>query len=257
MDIVLIGSGNVATVFGRKSLAAGHRILQVYSRNEAHANQLATRLGTVSTSYISTIEKKADLLVLALRDEALVSFVHELGTTRSVLAHVSGAVSADILRSSGDRYGVLYPLQSLRKEIEFMPPLTMLIDGYGRGTRELLKNFASSISKNVLEADDATRLKYHLAATIVNNFTNYLFAVAASFCEKENISFTVLQPIMEETVMRLRNSAPAEAQTGPAWRNDQVTIQKHLDILQSYPSLLNFYELFTSEIQKSALSVPR
>ena len=71
MDIVIIGSGNTATVLGRKSLAAGHRIVQVYSRNSSHANTLATRLGTNSTSYISTIEKKADLMIIALRDEAI------------------------------------------------------------------------------------------------------------------------------------------------------------------------------------------
>jgi len=257
MDIVLIGSGNVATVIGRKSVAAGHRILQVYSRNESHANLLATRLGTVSTSYISTIERKADLTLLALRDEALVPFVKDLGVTSSILAHTAGAVSIGILSSSAEKYGVLYPLQSLRKEIEKMTPLTMLVDGRGPGVKELLKKFASSVSDIVVEADDETRLKYHVTATIVNNFTNHLFAAAASFCEKENISFTVLQPLMEETVMRLRNMSPAQVQTGPALRNDLITLQKHRDILQSYPSLLNFYELFTNEIQKSALSVPR
>ena len=101
-----------------------------------------------------------------------------------------------------------------------------------------------------------TRLKYHLAATLVNNFTNYLFAMAESFCKKENISFAVLQPLMEETVIRLRNISPAATQTGPAIRNDQNTIQKHRELLNDYPAhIAKFYELFTQEIQKFAFGI--
>jgi hypothetical protein len=80
-----------------------------------------------------------------------------------------------------------------------------------------------------------------------------LYALAASFCEKENISFAVLQPLIEETAIRLRNTTPQKAQTGPAIRNDTITIQKHRDMLKKYPDILNFYNLFTSEIQKSVL----
>ncbi len=40
--------------------------------------------------------------------------------------------------------------------------------------------------------------------------------MAELFCKKENISFAVLQPLMEETVIRLRNISPYDTQTGPA-----------------------------------------
>jgi hypothetical protein len=63
----------------------------------------------------------------------------------------------------------------------------------------------------------------------------------------------VLQPLIEETAIRLRNTTPQKAQTGPAIRNDTITIQKHHDMLKKYPDILNFYNLFTSEIQKSVL----
>jgi len=253
MDIVLIGSGNTATVLGRKSLAAGHRIVQVYSRNGSHANKLATRLGTSSTSYISSIEKNADLLIVALRDDAVVSFVKDAGKINAIVAHTSGALSIEEISNTSENFGVLYPLQSLRKEIEIIPPLSILVDGNNQKTTGQLKIFASTIAETVMEADDDTRLKYHLAATLVNNFTNYLFAQAESFCIHEKISFTALQPLIEETGMRLRNISPMNAQTGPAIRNDLITIEKHRAILKSYPSLLAFYNLFTVEIQNSVL----
>jgi predicted short-subunit dehydrogenase-like oxidoreductase (DUF2520 family) len=252
MDIVLIGSGHVATVMGRKALGAGHRILQVYSRHAAHASLLAVRLNTVFVISPSDIEKNADLTIMALPDSILPSFASELGEIESILAHTAGAISIDVLKPFASRYGVLYPLQSLRKEIELMPPITMLVDGSRPETKEQLSLFASSISEETLEANDSVRLKYHLAATVVNNFSNHLFAAAESFCKKENISFAVLQPIIEETVKRLRYVSPADAQTGPAVRDDRITLKKHRDLLKSYPSLLPFYDLFTREIQNLA-----
>jgi predicted short-subunit dehydrogenase-like oxidoreductase (DUF2520 family) len=256
MDIVLIGSGNVATVLGRKSQSAGHRIVQVYGHNADHANLLAIKLGTTSTSYISSIERKADLMIVALRDEAVGYLVKEIGEVKSILVHTAGALSINEVRGSNKSFGVLYPLQSLRKEIEIIPALSILVDGNNTNTTRLLKEFAHSIAGSVTEADDEARLKYHLAATLVNNFTNHLYSLAASFCEKENISFRALQPLIEETAIRLRNTTPQKAQTGAAIRNDRITIEKHQQLLKKYPDIFKYYNLFTEEIQQSALSLP-
>ncbi|HEY4968131.1 MAG TPA: NAD(P)-binding domain-containing protein, partial [Puia sp.] len=68
MDIILIGSGNTATILGRKSIAAGHRIIQVYSRQDEHGRRLAQLLNSSSTSSLSAVEKKADLMIVALAD---------------------------------------------------------------------------------------------------------------------------------------------------------------------------------------------
>lgn len=250
MDIVLIGSGNTANVLGRKSLAAGHRIVQVYSRNANNANQLSIRLGTSSTSYISSIEKRTDLIIIAIKDEAVSGFVKDLGDVKCLITHTAGAIPMSEAKGLNNKlYGVLYPLQSLRKEMETLPPITMLVDGNNQESKNRIKEFANSIAEKVIEADDDTRLKYHMAATMVNNFTNYLFILAESFCKKENISFDVLQPLIEETVFRLRNDSPGNLQTGPAIRNDKITLEKHRQLLVTYPALLEFYEMFTKKLQ--------
>ena len=44
MNIVLIGSGNVAHHLGAGLQAAGHHIVQVYSRKADHAQELAKLL---------------------------------------------------------------------------------------------------------------------------------------------------------------------------------------------------------------------
>ena len=55
MRVVLIGAGNVATHFGEALLAAGYHILQVYSRTEQSAGELASRLNaTFCSSSVSS-----------------------------------------------------------------------------------------------------------------------------------------------------------------------------------------------------------
>lgn len=250
MDIVLIGSGNTATVLGRRLVAGGHQILQVFSPQQQHAERLALRLKTSPISSKDFINKKAEGIIISLRDEALADFVHNLSFPDSLVMHTAGALSIGEIRNLSTSYGVLYPLQSLRKEIETIPPLNLLVDGNNDDTLQRIKNLALTISENVIVAHDDVRLKYHLAATLVNNFTNHLFVLTESFCEKENISFVVLQPLLEETVMRLKNISPFIAQTGPAMRRDQQTLEKHRLILNQYPDLARVYELFTEEIQK-------
>jgi predicted short-subunit dehydrogenase-like oxidoreductase (DUF2520 family) len=249
MDIILIGSGNTATILGRKCVTSGHRICQVYSRTEKNAGALAQQLNAEAVSSISAISKKADLMIIAIRDEAILPFIQSVETISYPVAHTAGAVPLHAVKNPGNAYGVLYPLQSLRKEIERIPPMTLLIDGNSAKTRETLLQIATTIAEQVIEADDSLRLKYHLAATLVNNFTNFLFVLAENFCKKENISFTVLQPLIEETTLRMRNISPLEAQTGPAIRNDLITLDMHRKIINDYPALSRIYEMFTREIQ--------
>ncbi len=254
MDIIIIGSGNTASILGRKSISAGHRICQVYGRTEENARRLARQLNAEAVSSVSAIGQKADLMIIALRDEAILPFLQTTKSIQFPVVHTAGAVPCSAIKNPGNAYGVLYPLQSLRKEIEILPSLTLLVDGNSPETLEVIMQFASTIAGVVIQADDAARLKYHLAATLVNNFTNFLFVLAENFCKKENISFTVLQPLIEETVLRLRNISPLEAQTGPAIRNDLQTLDSHRQILEDFPALSRIYEMFTTEIQNFYLN---
>ncbi len=188
-------------------------------------------------------------MIVAIKDDAISEFARDLGEVKCIITHTAGAIPMSEIANSNKLFGVLYPLQSLRKEMVTVPPLTMLVDGNMPESKKVITEFASSIADTVLEANDSIRLKYHLAATIVNNFINYLFTQVESFCKRENISFAALQPLMEETVFRLRNISPGKTQTGPAIRNDQETLNKHRQLLLTYPSLLEFYEKFTKEIQ--------
>jgi len=56
-----------------------------------------------------------------------------------------------------------------------------------------------------------------------------------------------------ETAQKIQSAAPNEVQTGPAVRNDQQTIDKHLALLTGSPELLQIYKMLSSSIRKSSL----
>jgi predicted short-subunit dehydrogenase-like oxidoreductase (DUF2520 family) len=249
MEIVIIGTGNTATILGRKLKAAGHIILQVFGRDAAAASELAYVLDTESTNYWSVINRNADLYLIAVSDIAIAEVVKELQLTDKTLVHTAASVSKDLLNSA-EHYGVFYPLQSLRKETPYLPTIPIIIDASDATTFNLLEDVAQSISGQVLKGDDTSRMKLHLAAVFANNFVNHIYVLAEEYCRAEGIDFQLLLPLIKETANRLDALPPSKAQTGPAIRNDHATIQKHKELLEKYPRLKFFYETFTASIQR-------
>ncbi len=252
MEIVIIGSGNAATVLGRKFTAAGHKIIQVIGRNAKAASELAYEWDTESANYLSLVNPKADVYIIAVSDDALKEITSNLKLPGKVVAHTAGSVPKEILKNVSNHYGVLYPLQTLRKEILALPDIPFFYDGSDEIANNTLQQLAQSVSyEQAMPAGTGERMKLHVAAVIVNNFTNHLFAMAEKYCKKEGINFHQLIPLIEETVKRLKTSSPSHSMTGPAFRNDKDTIQKHLELLNEYPQLQNLYRVITESIEQT------
>lgn len=250
MNIVLIGSGNVAAVLGRKFKSAGHTILQIYSRNASAASRLAYEWDTESTNYKSLINKNADVYIIAVNDDAIEEVASGLLLPEKVVAHTAASVPKEVLKNISSHYGVFYPLQSLRKEMVDTPVTPIFVDGSDENAKKTLELLARSIAgEQVMAASDGDRMKLHIAAVVVSNFVNHLYALAEDYCNKEGLDFRQLLPLIDETALSIKNISPASAQTGPAIRHDDETIQKHLALLDSHPQLKKIYITLTESIQ--------
>lgn len=249
MDIVIIGTGNTANILGHKLKAAGHNILQIYGRNDYEASELAYELDTESTNYWSIVNRHADIYIIAVSDIAIEDVKRELHFSDKTVVHTAASVSKDVLKGTSEHYGVLYPLQSLKKGSGRLPDIPIIIDASDEATLQELEALAHTITQNVETAGDEERLKLHLAAVFCNNFVNHLYVLMEDYCRREGISFNMLKPLIQETAVRIETVAPADAQTGPAIRNDINTIQKHQQMLEAYPELKEMYALFTQSIQ--------
>jgi predicted short-subunit dehydrogenase-like oxidoreductase (DUF2520 family) len=250
MKISIIGSGNVATVLGKIIQNAGHEIVQVLSRNENHARSLAEKFGCQWGGFRNAIYKNADIYILAISDNSLYHLDQYTSLGNKLVVHTAGSVSQEELKKISENFGILYPLQSLNKDAETIPEIPLLIDGNTPVNLETIRQFAQSLSSKVHVANDAQRLSYHIAAVIVNNFTNHLFSVADEYCTQEKINFQYLYPLIDETTERIKHYPPEEVQTGPAIREDIYTLGKHLQVLSAHPDLKYLYLKLSESILK-------
>jgi len=248
MIISIIGSGNTATVLGRMLIEKKHLINEIIGRNKIEVKHLAETLHAKECNTISNADKNSDVYIIAVKDDAVAEVTNQLQLGEKIVVHTTGSIAINVLGNASVNYGVLYPLQSLRKELSYAPVIPFLVDGNNVFTRENIFDLACSISGSVFFADDETRLKYHLSAVIVSNFINHLFTLTKDYCNKNKIDFNFLLPLIEETVNRLHQHDPSLMQTGPAIRGDEVTMQKHLELLNSFPHLKNIYELMSKSI---------
>lgn len=254
MKIVLIGSGNVAAAIGKLALQSGNEVQMILGRSEASAHALASMLNCNYTLDPNHLVQTADIYIIAIQDREIKTLLSALSISDSaIVVHTAGGVSIDVFKNIFKNYGVLYPLQSLRKEQAKVPLIPFFLDANNQTTKELLMNFAGGLSNQVYFAGDEQRMKLHIAAVFCSNFTNYLYAVAADYCETEQIDFQSLIPLIGETAARLGSISPVEAQTGPAARRDLPTIEKHLLELnhQGHMEAEHVYSFLTHQIMAS------
>jgi len=248
MKAVIIGSGNVATVMGSRIVSAGHTLQQVAARNAAAAAELAAEWGCGYTTRWETLEPSADVYIVSVSDRALPELNGELRLPGRLVVHTAGAAPLSALASVSERHGVLYPLQSLRKEVRPFPEFPLLIDAAAAEDLALLDGLARTLSRQVRRADDAVRRKLHVAAIFANNFTNFLYTLSADFCRQEGIDFSLLLPLIRETAGRVECYDPRTVQTGPAVRGDQATMARHREALANYHNMSDLYRIFSRQI---------
>lgn len=250
MRVVMLGSGNTATVLLKLITKNGHQVVQVVSRHEENAKALASAYNASTVPLHAPQFAAADIYIFALNDAALEQSENVPGLRGKLVVHTAGATPMNVLKELTSTYGVMYPLQSLTKFTDDIPQIPFLVDGNSKDTLSIISKFAATLSDKVTEANDLERLNYHVAAIFVNNFTNHLYALAELFCKNENIDFSFLYPLIEETAKRVQHNSPFLTQTGPAMRDDIFTLNRHLQALTSAPNLKYIYLKLTESIIK-------
>jgi predicted short-subunit dehydrogenase-like oxidoreductase (DUF2520 family) len=253
VNIVLIGTGNLASHLGRAFKEAGHIITGIYNHKESQAGKdLAMLLDSKFSADLNNIQT-ADFYFLAIKDDTIEELAKKISIDSGIVLHTSGTVSIQAL-SKFKNFGVFYPVQTFSKSIDLnYKSIPICLEANNPFTENSLLAFAKSISEEVHHLSSEKRLKLHLAAVFVNNFTNYLFSVASDILKKEALTMDIIKPLMQETVRKIFENPLSinSLQTGPAKRNDEKTIQKHLKILKDFPGEYEeLYKVFTYQIQQ-------
>ena len=243
LDIALIGAGNLATHLGPALQAAGHHIVQVYSRTEGSASALAARLACGWTTDVAGITPRAEFYVFSVRDAVLGELAGQVNAhlrsldrpggerqegADALFVHTAGSIPVDVLPTA--RRGVLYPMQTFSKQrpVQFSE-IPVFVES---ATDEaLLLSLASQLSDRPCVLDGQRRRSLHLAAVFACNFVNHMYDLSDRILSDVGIPFEVMLPLIDETARKVHQLPPRLAQTGPAVRYDQNVMRRHMELL--------------------------
>ena len=246
MQIVLIGSGNVAFHLAKAFTEAQIPISQIFGRNTTELQKISEQF---SIPFSTETLVDADLYIISVSDSSIAEVSSLIKNKNALVTHTSGSVSREAL-SGNYRKSVFYPLQTFSKSKNLdYSKIPFFIDAENENDEEILKNLASKISKNVMLANDEKRKYIHLTAVFACNFVNHLYARAKEISDSQNIPFDYFLPLIDETTQKIHELEPKLAQTGPAIRNDEKVLKLHESLLTDEEKL-KIYKTLNESIKK-------
>ncbi len=250
-NIAFAGSGNVAWHLAQTLKLQGFHISGIWSRDFSKAESLAKACNSVACAEVSGLCKGSDLIVIAAPDNAIGEIVSAIGNYEGLVVHTAGSVSLEVLKNSFEHSGVFYPLQTFSKEISVeINHVPFFIEASNRYDFETLMSVASKLSSKVYAADSHQRLLLHVAAVFAGNYSNLMYVIGNELLTNSNLPLEVLHPLISATANKAIVGNPLQTQTGPARRNDTVTIEKHLAALAALPEYAELYQLLANLISK-------
>ncbi len=245
MNINIIGSGNIASQFVKKFNENSQvKISQWYSRSFKKSND---NNGIIKINKLKDL-KKADINFLMVSDNVINKISKQINN-KTFTVHSSGTISIKELNNNGGK-GVFYPIQTFTKgkDVEFKN-MPICIESSNKSDYLKLENLVKLLGSKPVSMNSNKRKYLHLSATIINNFTNHLYANAEDICIENNIPFSIFESLIIETSSKSNNYSPKNIQPGPAKRNDRITINKHLELLEN-KSFKKVYKTVTESIIK-------
>lgn len=252
--IVIIGAGNMAWHLAALFGTTGNRIVQVFNhRLSKQAKSLAATSGAALVTQYNRVDPSADVYIICVKDEAIAEVAKKLESLKlkGLVLHTSGSSDMELLKGASKQYGVFYPLQTLSAgDPVYWQDIPVLVEGNTPAAMATVRKLAAPVSGKVIVCDSAERLKWHLSAVLACNFSNALYTLTSDYMKQvlPNRSFSLLLPLIRQTVTKLDHMSPREAQTGPARRGDKKTIRKHLALLEKDPLAKAIYTLMTKAI---------
>lgn len=252
MKIVLIGAGNLATHLGKALHAAGHDMVQVFSRTLQSAETLASLLDAEPLTDMAQVRDDADVYIFSVKDSALEQLISQLcGGEKKVFLHTAGSMPMSVFRGKALHYGVLYPMQTFSKqrEVDFSI-IPCFIEANDEFALKQIEGLAGQISHRVYQLSSEDRKYLHLSAVFACNFANHCYAASQELLQQHGVPFDVMLPLIDETAAKVHGMTPKEAQTGPAVRYDENVIGKQIQLLENQPYFQKIYDCMSKSIHE-------
>jgi predicted short-subunit dehydrogenase-like oxidoreductase (DUF2520 family) len=255
--LTLVGPGRAGGTLARCWKKAGGRVQAVLARRAAAAQPLARELSAQAGSLERPGPDSADLLVLAVPDDAIAAVSRQLAPRLPARAvfHLSGARGAEDLAPfarEGAKTASMHPLRPFTGGAdETWEGALVAIEGDEEACR-LAEEAARRMGARPRRIPPGAKPLYHLGATLAAGGTMALLSKASALWEEAGLPAGEARAALAglaEHAARAFGAAPdpASAFTGPLARRDLETIRAHWQALASNPELAALYASLARE----------
>lgn len=236
-QIGLIGTGNVAAFWAKILNNRPGISIHVSGKNQAASFQFCSSLNIANTTNLGD----CDFFLVCVQDSEIKTAVALLPRDKAIFI-CTGLFSLAELPEYN--LGIIYPLQTLRKEVDTPIDHVPFLCEFKENNQMLGEEFLNKIAARYSHCSEKDRYTAHASAVFINNFSYYIAKQGLALAKSQNLSLDLFKPIIQQSYSNLL--IEKDLQTGPARRNDQETIAKHLSLLpQEYREL---YEVLTKHI---------
>ena len=268
-----IGNGGLAQTLRPLFEQAGYATQGIIVRNVAahqaaiksnslNTNSLVTRsLVDIQTKAALTLCQQATIYCFAVPDDAIQKCVQQLApglATDALRIHFSGSTPLEALAlEDKPQAGVWYPLQTFAQPLSTVANVPVFIEATNLRAEKELIAMGEALGTSTHFLASTARAKLHLGAVLGSNFINHWLTHVHAYLNSQELSFDYLRPLLEQSIAQAFEKGPANTQTGPAQRQDQHTLSKHLKLLSKYPWLQKWYRAFSDSIREHTKNIKK
>jgi predicted short-subunit dehydrogenase-like oxidoreductase (DUF2520 family) len=272
LTVGVIGAGRVGTALGVALARAGHDVVAFSGVSQESRQRAAGRLPGAVLAEPQEVAARAELVLLAVPDDALPGLVVGLAATGAELAgrllvHPSGRYGISVLEPAVRRGALplaLHPVMTFTGR----PDDTDRLDGVSFGVtappelRTVAEALVIEMGGEPVFIAEADRALYHAALASAANHLVALVAEAADLLRAAGAANPgrMLGPLLSaalDNALRLGDAGL----TGPVARGDAATVARHLEVLgEASPRALDAYRalarLTTTRAEAAGLIKP-
>jgi len=264
-----VGAGKVGAVLGAALARAGHQVVAVSAVSQQSRDRAEDLLPGVPVRTVPEVVEAAELVLLAVPDDALADLARGLSTTGvwqagQIVAHTSGRHGANVLDPVRTHHAfpiALHPAMTFTGtalDLERLPDCC-----FGVTADERVLPIAAALVLDMgaepVTIAEEDRIAYHCALAHGSNHLVTLTSQAMQILDSAGVDQPahVLRPLLAaalDNALRLRDAAL----TGPVARGDVGTVRTHLQVLQErVPDVVTTYRALATATAARAVESGR
>lgn len=269
LAVGVVSSGRVGAVLGAALAGAGHTVVAASGVSRASVARAAELLPDVPLLSPDEVARRADLLLLAIPDDALEGTVRGLvavGALRAgqIVVHTSGAHGVDVLRPAADVGTLplaLHPAMTFTgraEDLQRIPACSFAVtaaeDDPGEAAWHVGEALVVEMGAEPVRVPQSARPLYHAALTHGANHLVTLVAECTDLLRSAGIGSPerLIAPLLSAALDNALRHGD-RALTGPVSRGDVGTIRTHLRVLaDAAPAALPAYRALAERTAERA-----